>query len=36
MSSRIERFEDFVAWQKARALTARIYQVTAQGEFAKD
>jgi four helix bundle protein len=32
----IERFEDFVAWQKARALTNEIYLVTAQGSFAKD
>ena len=36
MSRRIERFEDFVAWQKARVLTGRIYEVTRQGNFAKD
>src|SRR5918999_6567466 len=36
MSKRIERFEDFVAWQKARVLTADIYKVTSQGDFAKD
>jgi len=36
MSKRIERFEDFVAWQKARALTAAIYKVTSEGNFAKD
>src|SRR5438105_360977 len=36
MSERIERFEDFVAWQKARALTAAIYKVTSEGQFAKD
>lgn len=34
--SRVERFEDLVAWQKARELTRSIYQVTAQGEFSKD
>ena len=36
MGDKIERFEDIVAWQKARALTARIYQLTEQGKFAKD
>jgi len=35
MSKRIERFEDFVAWQKARALTAAIYKATSEGNFAK-
>jgi four helix bundle protein len=34
--SRIEKFEDFIAWQKARALTAEVYQITGQGKFAKD
>ena len=32
----IGRFEDLVAWQKARALTAKIYAVTRTGQFAKD
>jgi four helix bundle protein len=36
MSKRIERFEDFVAWQKARVLTAEIYKATSEGNFAKD
>jgi four helix bundle protein len=36
MSNRIEQFEDFIAWQKARALTARIYKVTDEGRFARD
>src|SRR5919205_410000 len=36
MSKRIERFEDFVAWQKARALTAAIYKATSEGNFARD
>ena len=33
---KIERFEDFVAWQKARELTAVIYRVTNEGAFARD
>ena len=36
MSSRIEEFEDLIAWQKARELTREIYRVTRQGSFAKD
>lgn len=36
MSGKIERFEDFVAWQKARALTARIYKITGQGGLSRD
>lgn len=32
----IERFEDLLAWQKARALTSKIYAVTRIGQFAKD
>lgn len=32
----IERFEDLVAWQKARALTTKIYAATRIGQFAKD
>jgi len=36
MANRVERFEDLVAWQKARALTRDIYQTTRQGAFAKD
>jgi len=36
MSKRIERFEDFIAWQKARKLTAAIYKVTNEGAFARD
>ena len=34
--SRIERFEDLVAWQKARELTAAVYRVASGGTFAKD
>lgn len=33
---RVERFEDLIAWRKARALTAEIYRVTNQGSFARD
>jgi len=36
MSGKVERFEDLIAWQKARQLTVEIYRVTAHGEFAKD
>lgn len=36
MSKKIERFEDFIAWQKARVLTGRIYKVTEQGAFARN
>ncbi|HUQ31006.1 MAG TPA: four helix bundle protein [Pyrinomonadaceae bacterium] len=36
MSRRIERFEDFIAWQKARVLAAEIYKVTDEGKFARD
>jgi four helix bundle protein len=33
---KIERFEDLIAWQKARALTVSIYDVTRQSAFFKD
>ena len=36
MAQKIERFEDLIAWQKARQLTVDIYRITAHGEFAKD
>ncbi len=32
----VERFEDLIAWQKARALATAIYQVTASGSFMRD
>jgi four helix bundle protein len=32
----IERFEELIAWQKARQLTREIYQVTRQGTFSRD
>jgi hypothetical protein len=34
--SKIDRFEDLIAWQQAWELTRAIYQVTQQGAFAKD
>ena len=36
MTKTIERFEDFIAWQKARKLTAAIYKVTNEGDFVRD
>lgn len=30
------RFEDLIAWQKARELTRRVYEVTENGRFARD
>lgn len=33
---RVGRFEDLVAWQRARVLTCEIYKVTGQGRFARD
>jgi four helix bundle protein len=34
--SRVERFEDLIAWQKARTLTRDVDRATKQGEFARD
>jgi len=34
--AKVERFEDLIAWQKARELTKRIYQCTSTGSFARD
>jgi four helix bundle protein len=34
--NKIERFEDIVAWQKARVLTKEIYGSARIGSFAKD
>ena len=33
---KVRRFEDLVAWQKARKLAAEIYRVTSEGRFSKD
>ena len=34
--AKIERFEDIQAWQKARVLNRKIYEVTGEGGFSKD
>lgn len=34
--SRIEKFEDLIAWQKARGLTRAVYEITRHGEFGRD
>ena len=33
---KVRRFEDLIAWQKARDLTKRIYSLTQQGGFERD
>lgn len=33
---RIERFEDLIAWQKARVLTKEVYELTRKQPFAND
>ena len=33
---RIEKFEDLIAWQKARELTKEVYQISRLGAFGKD
>ena len=32
----VERFEDLIAWQKARELAKGVYAVTREGPFSKD
>ena len=34
--AKIERFEDLIAWQKARELAKQVYLCTSKGAFAKD
>jgi four helix bundle protein len=36
MTQRIEKFEDLVAWQKARVLTRQVYRATAQVPFCRE
>jgi four helix bundle protein len=36
MSTKIEKFEDLLAWQKARELTQDVYHATREGTFARD
>ncbi len=31
-----KRFEDILAWQRAREVTARVYELTQNGAFSKD
>ena len=33
---RIDKFEDLIAWQKARVLTKEVYQFSKRAEFARD
>jgi len=34
--SGVDKFEDLIAWQKARRLTSDIYGLTREGPFARD
>lgn len=36
MAQKVERFEDLIAWQKARQFASDIYRITSHGEFVKD
>lgn len=36
MQNKIEKFEDFIAWQKARGLTREIYKITNLPSFSRD
>jgi four helix bundle protein len=36
VAAKVQRFEDLIAWQKARVLTKAIYVITKQGKFARD
>ena len=36
MPTKVEKFEELIAWQKARKLTGRIYKATNLGNFARD
>jgi hypothetical protein len=33
--SRVRGFEDLIAWQRARALTGQIYEITRRGHLAR-
>jgi four helix bundle protein len=33
---KVERFEDLIAWKKARELTREVYQVSRRGAFGRD
>ena len=34
--SKIEKFEDIVAWQRARELVNHVYKITTDGSFSRD
>src|ERR1041385_6990093 len=34
--NKIERFEDIIAWQKARVLTKEVYAMAGSGDFKRD
>jgi four helix bundle protein len=36
MGNRVEKFEDLIAWQKARLLTSEIYKITSRDKFTRD
>jgi four helix bundle protein len=36
MGNKVAKFEELIAWQKARELTLKIYQISRKGEFGKD
>jgi|ERR1044071_10521117 four helix bundle protein len=36
MADSVGKFQDLIAWQKARDLTRNVYKITRAGEFAKD
>ena len=36
MKEKVERFEDLIAWQKARAFVAAVYKPTRRRPFARD
>lgn len=36
MANKVEKFQDLIAWQKARVLTQKIYALTNQGKLAQD
>ncbi|HLL82090.1 MAG TPA: four helix bundle protein [Longimicrobium sp.] len=33
---KVSRFEELIAWQKAKALCVQVYRVTGHGQFARD
>ena len=33
---KVEKFEDLIAWQKARELTKQVYKITRTGSLSKD